>query len=131
MNNVTIIGNLTRDPEKRTTQSGISQTTFTVAAQRRFKNADGGHDADFIRCVAWRHTADYIALYGAKGRKIAVNGELQTRSYEKDGQTHTITEIIVNSAEFMQAPSADGQQRQEPEQAQDFTETDDDELPFK
>ena len=60
-----------------------------------------------------------------------MNGELQTRSYEKDGQTHTITEIIVNSAEFMQAPSADGQQRQEPEQAQDFTEIDDDELPFK
>ena len=131
MNNVIIIGNLTRDPEKRTTQSGISQTTFTVAVQRRFKNADGGHDADFLRCVAWRQTADYIAQYGAKGRKIAVNGELQTRSYEKDGQTHTITEIIVNSAEFLQAPSADGQQRHEPEQAQDFTEIDDDELPFK
>ena len=129
MNVIVISGNMVRDPEKRTTQSGISQTTFTVAAQRRFKNADGGHDADFLRCVAWRQTADYIAQYGAKGRKIAVSGELQTRSYEKDGQTHTITEIIVNSAEFLDTHQAEAQTENTTNET--FTEvTDDDTLPF-
>lgn len=133
MNVIVISGNLARDPEKRTTQSGISQTTFTVAVQRRFKNEQGGHDADFIKCVAWRQTADYIAQYGAKGRKIAVNGELQTREYERDGQKRTITEVIINSAEFVQSQNAETARNQtepEPEQ-QGFTEVkDDDELPF-
>ena len=134
MNNVVLIGNLARDPDKHTTQSGISQTMFTIAVARRHKNEQGGHDADFIRCVSWRQTADYIAQYGAKGRKVAVSGELQTRSYERNGQTHMVTEVIVSNFEFLQQ-AQNSEAAPKPEQVtepvqQGFTEVTDDELPF-
>ena len=66
MNKVIITGNLTKDPEKRTTHQGTSVTSFTVAVQRRFKNQDGNYDADFINCVAWRGTADFVTQYFGK-----------------------------------------------------------------
>ena len=83
---------------------------------------------DFIKCVAWRQTADFIAQYGAKGRKLAVMGELQSRSYEKDGQTHTVWEVIVSSAEFV--TSAEQQPETKPAQNDEFVEEPDGELPF-
>ena len=130
MNNVILIGNLTRDPDKRTTQSGISSASFTLAVGRRFKGSDGQRVTDFIRCVAWRQTADFIAQYGAKGRKLAVMGELQSRSYEKDGQTHTVWEVIVSSAEFVTSAEQTAQPETKPAQNDEFVEVPDDTLPF-
>lgn len=101
MNKVIITGNLTKDPEKRTTQQGTSVTSFTVAVQRRFKNQDGNYDADFINCVAWRGTADFVANYFKKGSRIGVVGSIQTRSYEDNsGNKRYVTEVIADEVEF-------------------------------
>ena len=100
MNKVIFIGNLATDPEAYTTQSGISRSSFRLAVQRRFANAQGEREADFFSVVAWRGTADYCNKYLQKGRKIAVEGSIQVRSYEDpDGVRHWITEIIADSVE--------------------------------
>lgn len=102
MNKVVLVGNLTRDPELRTTQSGLSVCSFTVAVQRRFANAQGVREADFISCVAWRQTAEFISRYFTKGSRIGVAGSLQTRTYEaQDGNKRYITEVQVDEAEFV------------------------------
>ncbi len=108
MNKAIIVGNLTRDPEKRTTPQGTSVTTFTVAAQRRFKNQSGGYDADFISCVAWRGTADFVAQYFSKGSRIGVVGTIQTRSYDdKNGNKRYVTEVVVDEVEFAGGKKSD------------------------
>ncbi len=106
MNKVILSGNLTRDPEAGQTNSGISYTRFTIAVQRRFANADGEREADFLNCTAWRQTAEFIAKYFKKGSKIMVVGSIQTRSYDgQDGQRKFATDIIVDEAEFASARS--------------------------
>ena len=101
MNKAILVGNLTRDPEKRTTPQGTSVTSFTVAVQKRFKNQDGRYDADFINCVAWRQTADFVAQYFSKGSRIGVVGSIQTRSYDdKDGNKRYVTEVVVEGISF-------------------------------
>nr|DAN16505.1 MAG TPA: Single strand binding protein [Caudoviricetes sp.] len=99
MNTWVGIGRLTRDPEVRYTQSGKACAKFTLAIDRR-KSADGNQQADFISCVAWEKTAEVISQYTGKGRKIAVEGRIQTRSYEKDGRKTYVTEVVVNGMEF-------------------------------
>ena len=100
MNKAILIGNLARDPESRTTPSGVSCTTFTVACNRRFVNQQGVREADFINCVAWRQNADFVARYLTKGSKVAVEGSIQTRSYDaQDGSKRYVTEIVVDSVE--------------------------------
>lgn len=138
MNQIILIGNLTADPELRTTQSGINMVNFTVAVQRRYKNDQGRYDADFIRCVAWRQTADFLHQYATKGRKVALTGELQSRTYDKDGQKRTLFEVVANSVELIDKRDAEsrddrpaGAQPGSPSgQANAFTEVDDDSLPF-
>lgn len=127
MNYVIEIGNMTKDPEQRVTQAGDAVCNFTIAVQRRFKAKNGEREADFFNCVAWRQTATFISQYGAKGRKIAIVGELQNRQYEKDGQKRTVTEVIVSSAEFCESKPAG-----EPSgvKAGEFVEVDGDDLPF-
>ena len=127
MNQAILIGNLTAKPELRHTQANDAVCNFTLAVSRRFKDKDGNRSADFINCVAWKATASFISEYGDKGRKLAVIGELQTRSYEKDGQKRTAVEVVVSSAEFV-APKPDG----EPSgvKAGEFMEVKDDTLPF-
>lgn len=135
MNSVQLVGNLTRDPEHRTTQSGISTCSFTIACQRKFKNAQGNYDADFISCVAWRNTADFICKYFKKGSKIGINGTIQTRTYEKDGQKRYVTEVVAEDAEFV--TPAQGERTAPPPDTQPATNydemtpaDDDDDLPF-
>ena len=142
MNKVILIGNLANDPESRTTQSGIAQCSFRLAVQRRFKNASGEREADFLPVVCWRQTAEFAQRYLAKGRKVAVEGSIQTRSYDaQDGSRRYVTEIIADSVEAVggredgaqNAQSANrAQQAQEPAQDHQmgFTEVNDDELPF-
>ena len=100
MNRAFLVGNLTRDPELRKTQNEVSCCTFTLACNRRPKS-NGEREADFINIVTWRGTADNCARYLQKGRRVAVSGTIQTRSYEKDGQKHFITEIVADEVEFL------------------------------
>ena len=147
MNKVILIGNLANDPEAFTTQSGISRSTFRLAVQRRFANAQGVREADFLTIVAWRATADFCNRYLCKGRKIAVEGSIQVRSYDaQDGSKRYITEIIADSVEALGSKSSDGgegnkatgtdptpppaPQASPGASMNDFTEVDDDELPF-
>lgn len=90
MNKVFLIGNLTKDPEMRSTQSGVAVCNFTIAVNRRFKNANGEQETDFLNVIAWRQLAELCGKYLAKGRKVAVTGSIQTRTYEaKDGSKRT------------------------------------------
>lgn len=144
MNKVIMIGNLANDPEGRTTQSGISQSTFRIAVQRRFANAQGVREADFFTVIAWRQTADFCNRYLTKGRKVAVEGSIQNRSYDaQDGSKRYVTEIIADSVEAVGGRD-DGQGQARPRDngptpppappagptMNDFTEVEDDELPF-
>jgi single-strand DNA-binding protein len=104
MNKVILLGRLTKDPELRTTNSGISSTKFTIAVNRRFKNEQTGeYDADFITCTAWKQTAEFISRYFTKGQMIVVEGNLRTGSYQDRNHpdvTHYTTEVYVDNAEF-------------------------------
>lgn len=100
MNKAILIGRLTKDPELKTTPSGVSVCTFTLAVNRRFKNSEGGYDADFINCVAWRQTAEFISKYFSKGNMLGICGSIQTRTYEKDNRKIYITEVIADEAYF-------------------------------
>ena len=133
LNKVVLAGRLTADPELKQTQSGLPVLSFTLAINRRFqKTADGQpaqQQADFINCVAWRQTAEFAAKYLAKGRKVAVEGSLQTRSYDaQDGSKRYVTEVIADNVEICdsrkEGAQSDGLQNG------GFTEVDDDELPF-
>lgn len=136
MNNVSLVGNLTRDPELRMTQSGISTCTFTVAVNRP-KSKDGVQQADYIPIVTWRAIAETCAKYLAKGRKVAVTGSIQTRSYDaKDGSKRYVTEVIASNVDFISPRNTQNESlyaSSDPVGAPDangFTEVDDDELPF-
>ncbi|MBO8165101.1 MAG: single-stranded DNA-binding protein [Brevibacillus sp.] len=102
LNRVILIGNLTRDPELRYTPSGVAVTTFTLAVNRPFSNQAGEREADFINVVAWRQLADLCANYLRKGRQAAVEGRLQTRSYDnKDGRRVYVTEVVAENVQFL------------------------------
>ncbi len=102
MNKVILIGRLTRDPELRTIASGTSTTSFSVAVNRPFTNQDGTREADFINCVAWRKQAENIAKYCSKGTQVAVEGRIQTRSYDaQDGTKRYVTEVIADNVTFL------------------------------
>ena len=155
MNKVILIGNLANDPEAFTTQNGVSRSTFRLAVQRKYANAQGVREADFFTIVAWRASADFCNRYLTKGRKVAVEGSLQTRSYDaQDGTKRYVTEINAESIEAVGGKaegngSAGGngnggsdQQRQQhggndappdypaPPMSGEFQEVEDDELPF-
>lgn len=100
MNKVTMIGRMAKDPELRTTASGTSVTSFCLAVPRRFKDANGDYPTDWIDCVAWKNTAEFICKYFKKGQQIAVVGSNQTRMYEKDGDKRKITEVVIDEAYF-------------------------------
>lgn len=102
MNKLTIIGNLTNDPEMRATPSGVTVCAFTVAVNRRFANSDGDRITDFFRVNAWRQLGDTCGKYLAKGRKVAVIGELQARTYQaKDGTTRMSLDLAADEVEFL------------------------------
>lgn len=102
MNKVILIGRLTRDPEMRTTPSGVATTSFSIAVQRNYANAQGDREADFINCVAWRKQAENIAKYCTKGSQVAVDGRIQTRNYDaKDGTKRYVTEVIADNVSFL------------------------------
>ena len=99
MNSVNIIGRLTRDPELRKTSNGRSVTNFCLAVNR------ANEGADFIDCVAWSETADLACKYLSKGSQIGVTGRLQTRTYDKDGQTRKVVEVVIDRMQFLGKPN--------------------------
>ena len=106
MNQVQLLGRLTRDPETRKTQSGITVSKYTLAVDRRFKK-DGEPTADFINCTAFNKGAEFADKWLKKGTKIAVTGRIQTGAYEKDGKKVYTTGVIVESQEFAESKKAE------------------------
>lgn len=101
LNYSVLLGRITNDLEIKQTQSGTACLTFTVAVDRGFKNANGEYDTDFITCVAWKERAEFIGRYFGKGKMIAVEGQLRSRTYEdKNGTKHYVTELYVDNASF-------------------------------
>lgn len=135
MNSLTIIGNLVRDPELRTTQSGVSVCTFTVAVNKRQK---GQEQADFFRVTAWRELGENCAKWLIKGRKVAVEGPVSVSTYTgNDGKTYANLEVRALDVEFLSSPGETPKETpqaapQEPVQTQmgGFTAVETDELPF-
>ena len=140
MNKVYLIGNLTRDPEMRATQSGISVCNFSIAVNRRVRDAQGNQQTDFFNIVAWRQLADLCGKFLMKGKKVAIVGSIQTRTYEaQDGSKRTAFDIVADEVEFItpmgEAPGTRSSAPSAPVQSyapadQGFTQVDDDELPF-
>lgn len=124
MNQVNLLGRLTADPELRQTQSGIASCRFTIAVNRRFKNDNGEYDADFITCVAWRQTAEFVSRYFSKGSMIAVSGSLRTGKYQDRNHsdvTHYTTDVYVDNVEFTGEKKQQGtttSNQQQPQQQQ-------------
>ena len=101
MNNVSLIGRLTADPELKTTQSGISTVRFSIAVDRTYTKQGEEKQADFINIVAWRQTAEFICKYFSKGRRIAITGRIQTGSYtDRDGNKRYTFDVIAENVEF-------------------------------
>ena len=102
LNHIDIMGRLTRDPELSRTPSGISCVSFTLAVDRDYSGKDGGErEADFITCIAWRSTAEFVAKYFTKGRMAVVSGRLQVRKWKnKDGENRYATEVVADSVYF-------------------------------
>lgn len=138
MNKVILTGRLAADPESRTTANGVATCTFRLAVQRRFANAQGVREADFLPVIAWKQLAEICTKYLAKGRMVAVEGSIQTRSYDaQDGSKRYVTEIVADNVEFLGSKD-DGAQgtvnatvsKAQQTLGEGFTEVDDDALPF-
>lgn len=123
INNVTLIGHLTRDVEVKYTGNGTAVATFNLAVNRNFTNASGERDADFINCVIWKKPAETLANYTRKGSKIGIVGRIQTRNYEnQQGQRVYVTEVVVESFQLLDAKQ-DNQQGQSTQQSQNNYQT--------
>lgn len=110
INRAVVCGRLVRDPELRRTQNGTPVTSFTLAVNRTFKNADGQQEADFLNCVAWNKTAEIVDQYCSKGNLVGVEGRLQSRSYQDNqGNNRTVVEIIADQVQFMQSKDSSAQ----------------------
>ena len=139
MNTVNIIGRLTRDPELISTQSGVSLCKFSVAVDRKFKNANGERETDFFNVQAWRNTAEFIAQYFSKGQRIGIVGRLETSRWtdSETGQNRNNTYIVADEAHFAdskQSNNHNNQQQQEygfREHLDDLFSEDIAELPFE
>ena len=130
MNKITLIGNLTHYPEIRSTQSGVTVCAFTIAVSRRFAGADGERPTDFFRVNAWRQLGESCGRYLAKGRKVAVVGELQARTYEaKDGTTRMSLDVQADEVEFL-SPRPNVQEGGTGTDMAGFTDVSSDDIPF-
>lgn len=123
MNKITLIGNLTNDPEMRTTQSGVSVCAFNIAVNRRFPNSDGERQTDFFRINAWRGLAESCGKHLSKGKRIAVIGELQARMYEaKNGERRMSLDVSADEVEFL-SPKDEEPKRKNKENSDGYDQT--------
>ena len=107
MNNVCLVGRLTRDPELRTTSSGLATTSFSLAVDSGRRDETGKSNADFINCVAWRNQAENLCKYCGKGSMISVQGRISSRSYDaQDGSKRYVTEVVANNITFLSSKNS-------------------------
>ena len=141
MNNVTLIGRLTADPEIKRTQSGTAMVRFSIAVDRAYTKQGEEKQADFINCVAWDKKAEFICKYFSKGQRIALTGSIRTGSYtDKDGNKHNTFDVWADSVEFCESKKQGGtsteahtQEPQKPVESrkpQEPIQYDDNDLPF-
>lgn len=137
LNRIVLIGRLTADPELRYTKNGIAVASFTLAVDRKFKNADGEREADFINIVVWRQQAESCSNYLSKGKLCAVDGSLQIRSYEaKDGTKRKAAEVVAEDVRFLSPKDAGSAPQQSTKESSPFNQSNDadmvgdDDLPF-
>ena len=132
MNKVELIGRLTKEPELKLTSNQTQFCNFTIAVDRRFKDANGQRQADFINCVAWKQTAVFIQKYFHKGNRIGLIGSIQTRSFDdQNGQKRFVTEVVVEEVEFVESqPQPQAQPAAETQQFEPNMTIEDGELPF-
>ena len=133
MNKCILIGNLTKDPELTTTSNGVAVCRFAIAVSRRFSNADGERETDFLNIVVWRSLAENCHKFLKKGSKVGVVGNIQSRSYDAtDGTKRYVTEIIAEEVEFLSTRTQDEQARPQSssEEVSKLQPIDDDGLPF-
>ena len=127
MNKVELIGRLTKDAELKATSNEVAFCNFTLAVDRRFKDASGQRQTDFINCTAWRQTASFIAGHFKKGDRVAICGSIQTRTYDDNGTKRMAVEVIADEAEFVDSnnsPKVEARTESEPKE-------DSGELPFE
>ena len=116
INNVVLVGRLTRDPELRYTPQNQAVGTFGLAVNRQFKNANGEREADFINCVIWRQQAENLANFAKKGSLIGITGRIQTRNYEnQQGQKVYVTEVVADTFQMLESNKTQGQQANKPQ----------------
>lgn len=102
INNVVLVGRLTKRPELKFTTNGTKYTQFSVATQRNFKNKSGEYEADFINCIMWRTAAENFVKFTDKGSLVGIEGRIQTRRYDKDGRTVYITEVLAEGFSLLE-----------------------------
>lgn len=130
LNKITLIGNLTRDPEAGSTNDGTNFTRFTIAVNRPFTNSAGERVADYFNIIAWRDLADRCAKYLFKGNKVGVAGSVQQKQYEdRDGIKRTAWDVVANEVEFL-TPKTDGARQERSNAPSDLQPVDNDDLPF-
>ena len=133
LNRIVLMGRLTRDPEFRRTQSGISMAHFTLAVDRDYKTQNGDRETDFINCIAWRHSAEFVRQYFTKGRMAVVEGRLQINSWvDQDGENRRSAQVVVSSVYFGDSKPAETSKTAYPNN-QEWAELDgeeDGDLPF-
>ena len=110
MNKCILVGNLARDPELTTTSNGVAVCRFSIAVSRRYANADGGRETDFLNIVVWRNLGENCHKFLKKGSKVGIVGNIQSRSYDAtDGSKRYVTEIVAEEVEFLSTKQADGE----------------------
>lgn len=130
LNKITLIGNLTKDPESGSTQSGANFTRFTIAVNRPYTNSVGEREADYFDIIAWRELADRCAKYLFKGNKVGIAGTVQQKQYEdRDGIKRTAWNVVANEVEFL-TPKANNGQPRDSQPASNMQPVDNDDLPF-
>ncbi len=116
INNVTLVGRITKEPELRYTPQNQAVGTFGLAVNRQFKNSNGEREADFINCVIWRQQAENLAKFAKKGSLIGITGRIQTRNYEnQQGQKVYVTEVVADTFQMLESNKTQGQQANKPQ----------------
>lgn len=131
MNKCILVGNLTKDPELTTTSNGVAVCRFAIAVSRRYANADGERETDFLNIVVWRNLGENCHKFLKKGSKVGVVGNIQSRSYDaQDGSKRYVTEIVAEEVEFLSTRQSEDQPKASNEEVAKLQPIDDDGLPF-
>lgn len=131
MNKCILIGNLTKDPELTTTSNGVAVCRFAIAVSRRYANAEGERETDFLNIVVWRSLGENCHKFLKKGSKVGVVGNIQSRSYDaQDGSKRYVTEIVAEEVEFLSTKQNEDQPKSSNDEVAKLQPIDDDGLPF-